>query len=108
MKVEDMAKELGISISHSYKIMQQLNKELKAKGYMTIAGRVNRKYFMEKFCYLKQLYDVGMNERMFLVTKSSLHREMARGAKEAGVQRIRIHDIRHSHVSHAHHGGPVI
>ena len=46
-----MAKELGISISHSYKIMQQLNKELKAKGYMTIAGRVNRKYFMEKFCY---------------------------------------------------------
>ena len=57
MKVEDVAKELGISvlpmpsISHSYKIMQQLNKELKAKGYMTIAGRVNRKYFMEKFCY---------------------------------------------------------
>ena len=31
MKVEDVAKELGISISHSYKIMQQLNKELKAK-----------------------------------------------------------------------------
>ena len=25
MKVEDVAKELGISISHSYKIMQQLN-----------------------------------------------------------------------------------
>ena len=34
MKVEDVAKELGISISHSYKIMQQLNKELKAKGYV--------------------------------------------------------------------------
>lgn len=51
MRVEDVAKELGISISHSYKVMQQLNKELKAKGYMTIAGRVNRKYFMEKFCY---------------------------------------------------------
>ena len=50
--------------------------------------------------YLRQLYDVGMNDRMFLVTKSGLHREMARGAKEAGVQRIRIHDIRHSHVSH--------
>lgn len=38
MRVEDVAKELGISISHSYKVMQQLNKELKAKGYMTIAG----------------------------------------------------------------------
>ena len=48
--------------------------------------------------YLKMLYDVGENDRMFPVTKSYLHREMDRGAKEAGVQRIRIHDIRHSHV----------
>ncbi len=51
MKVNDVAQELGISVSHAYKIMQQLNRELKEKGYMTIAGRVNRKYFMEKFCY---------------------------------------------------------
>ena len=51
MKVDDVARELGISVSHAYKIMQRLNKELKEKGYMTIAGRVNRKYFMEKFCY---------------------------------------------------------
>lgn len=50
--------------------------------------------------YLRMLYDVGDNERMFTVTKSYLHREMDRGAKEAGVKRIRIHDIRHSHVSH--------
>ena len=50
--------------------------------------------------YLRMLYDVGENERMFTVTKSYLHREMDRGAKEAGVKRIRIHDIRHSHVSH--------
>ena len=50
--------------------------------------------------YLKMLYDVGENERMFAITKSYLHREMDRGSKEAGVKRIRIHDIRHSHVSH--------
>ena len=37
---------------------------------------------------------------MFTVTKSYLHREMDRGAKKAGVKRIRIHDIRHSHISH--------
>ena len=45
------------------------------------------------------LYEVGLEDRMFPVTKSYLHREMNRGAKEAGVKRIRIHDIRHSHVS---------
>lgn len=50
--------------------------------------------------YIKMLYDVGENERMFTITKSYLHREMDRGAKEAGVKRIRIHDIRHSHISH--------
>jgi len=33
------------------------------------------------------------------VTKSYLHHEMDRGAKAAGVKRIRIHDLRHSHVS---------
>lgn len=51
MNVTEVAKELGISESHAYKIMRKLNAELKEKGYMTIAGRVNRKFFMEKFCY---------------------------------------------------------
>ena len=49
--------------------------------------------------YLKMLYGIGPHDRMFTVTKSYLHREMERGAKEAGVKRIRIHDIRHSAVS---------
>ena len=49
--------------------------------------------------YLKQLYGIEPNDRMFAVTKSYLHREMDRGAKEAGIKRIRIHDIRHSAVS---------
>lgn len=51
MRVDDVAKELGISKSYAYKIVQQLNSELKALGYLTISGRVNRKYFMEKLCY---------------------------------------------------------
>lgn len=38
-------------------------------------------------------------DRIFTVAKSYLHREMDRGAKETGVKRIRIHDLRHSHIS---------
>lgn len=49
--------------------------------------------------YLKSLYKVQPDQRIFDVTKSYLHHEMDRGAKEAGVKRIRIHDLRHSHVS---------
>ena len=44
-------------------------------------------------------YRIGKNDRLFEVTKSYLHHEMDRGAKAAGVKRIRIHDLRHSHIS---------
>ena len=46
--------------------------------------------------YLKSLYKVKTTDRIFEVTKYYLHHEMDRGAKEAGVKRIRIHDLRHS------------
>ena len=50
--------------------------------------------------YFAMLYDHGKDERIFPVTKSFLHHEMERGSKAAGVKRIRIHDLRHSHISH--------
>ena len=49
--------------------------------------------------YLKSLYKVQKNARIFPVTKDYLRHEMNRGAKEAGVKRIRVHDLRHSHIS---------
>ena len=51
MRVEEVAQELGISKSYAYKIVHKLNEDLKAMGYLTIAGRVNRSYFLEKTCY---------------------------------------------------------
>lgn len=48
--------------------------------------------------YLKMQYDIGEDDRMFTITKSYLHREMDRGSKEAGLKRIRIHDLRHPYV----------
>ena len=49
--------------------------------------------------YLKSLYGVKPDDRIFDISKSYLHHEMDRGAKAAGVKRIRIHDLRHSHIS---------
>ena len=51
MRVEEVAAELGISKSYAYKVVQKLNAELKAQGYLTISGRINRNYFLEKTCY---------------------------------------------------------
>lgn len=51
MRVEEVAEELGISKSYAYKVVQQLNEELREKGFLTFSGRVNRQYFLERICY---------------------------------------------------------
>lgn len=48
---------------------------------------------------LHQLYGIGASDRIFEITKHYLRHEMERGSKAAGVKKIRIHDLRHSHVS---------
>ena len=50
--------------------------------------------------YFAMLYDQAPTDRIFQVTKSFLHHEMERGSEAAGVKKIRIHDLRHSHISH--------
>ena len=53
----------------------------------------------EMYTYFKSLYGLKDDDRVFPITKSYLHHELNRGSKAAGVKRIRIHDLRHSHVS---------
>lgn len=49
--------------------------------------------------FLNSLYGIEQDNRIFTVTKYYLHHEMERGCKVSGVKKIRIHDIRHSHIS---------
>lgn len=49
--------------------------------------------------YMRMLYDLHPTDRLFPVTKSFLYQKMNKGCAEAGVPRIRVHDLRHSHVS---------
>ena len=49
IRADDVARELDVSKPYAYKLIRQLNEELKAKGFVTIAGRVNRQYFYERF-----------------------------------------------------------
>lgn len=56
IRADEVAQELNVSKPRAYKLIRQLNDELKAKGYITIAGRVNRQYFNER------LYGAERNE----------------------------------------------
>ena len=46
MRVDEVAEELGVSVPYAYK---QMNEELAKTGCITISGRIDRKFFHEKF-----------------------------------------------------------
>ena len=49
--------------------------------------------------FINSIYGITTDDRLFPISKSYLHHEMDRGVKESGVKRIRVPDLRHSHVS---------
>ena len=51
LNAEEVAETMGISVAFAYKIMRELNAELKQKGYIVVSGRVNKQYFLERTCY---------------------------------------------------------
>lgn len=85
------------------------------KSYQRIKGRdlitdpktpkSNRNIVMPAFLceeiedFINMHYYIGPNDRLFDNTKRFYEHEIARGAEIAGVKKIRVHDLRHSHVS---------
>lgn len=49
--------------------------------------------------YIDSLYEIENGQRIFDFSEDRLRHIMQNGSKRAGVKRIRIHDLRHSHVS---------
>lgn len=44
----EVAEQMGVSSRTGYRIVQQLNSELKEKGFITTSGKCPRKYFLER------------------------------------------------------------
>jgi predicted transcriptional regulator len=61
IRADEVARELEVSRSYAYRLIQQLNAELRAKGYITIAGRVNRQYFRERLYEMPAAKEVTKN-----------------------------------------------
>ena len=68
VKAEEVSKELGISKPYAYKLVREMNEELKQKGFITIPGRVSRRYF-EGVCYGLRVEQYGGNN------DASVHRQ---------------------------------
>ncbi len=93
-------KNKTLSVNKSYQ-------RLEGKDYITEPKTVksNRTIHIPDFLcdelkeYMGMLYGFFPTDRMFLMTKYLLQHEMRRGANAANVRKIRVHDLRHSHVS---------
>ena len=56
MTVDEVAKALRVSKSFAYKVIRNMNAELKEQGFFTIAGKVNKQFFLEKTCYYSEKF----------------------------------------------------
>ncbi len=51
---DEIALQLGVSKAYAYKIIKKLNNELNQKGFITIAGKVNKDYYNERIYQSKR------------------------------------------------------
>lgn len=89
----------AVSITKSYQRLQKRDVITPPKTKKSIRSIVLSDFLEDEVKEHLRLFPCRRDERIFHVTKNYLHHEMDRGAKETGVKRIRIHDLRHSHVS---------
>lgn len=48
VKAAEVAEMIGVSRAKAYKMVAEMNEELKAQNYLVISGRVPRKFLMKK------------------------------------------------------------
>ena len=48
LNATDVAEYMDVSIPMAYKIIRKLNEELKEQGYLTVSGKISRRYFEQK------------------------------------------------------------
>lgn len=49
MRVDEVAEVMGVSVPYAYKLIRELNQELRKTGCITISGRIDRQFFYEHF-----------------------------------------------------------
>ena len=50
---------LEVSRTTAYQLIAEMNTELQELGYRVQRGKINRQYFMEKYCYGNQKIQEG-------------------------------------------------
>ena len=54
MTAREVQDFLEVSRTTAYQLIAEMNTELQELGYRVQRGKINRQYFMEKYCYGKK------------------------------------------------------
>lgn len=49
ISAHELAEMLNVSVSHAYKMVRQMNRELEKEGYLVIPGKVPTRYFEKRW-----------------------------------------------------------
>ena len=63
LSASDVSSLLGVSAGFAYRIIREMNHDLRQKGYLAISGKVPTRYFEEKWYGMREAAD-NKNERM--------------------------------------------
>lgn len=89
-----------LSITKSYQRLNGVDVITEPKTPKSVRTLSIPRFLNEEMEYYLELRDdLDPSDRIFAVTKYFLNNEMKRGCALSGVRKIRVHDLRHSHVS---------
>lgn len=96
----DFRPDHNLNIDKNYQVVegQEIIKAPKTEGSVRIIS-IPAFLHDEVMEYADKLYGLEGTDRLFLFTASFLQKEIKSIAAIAGLDRIRVHDLRHSHVS---------
>lgn len=97
-KILDAIKSLNITATYKREDGDDVFDDPKSENGVRVVS-MPRFLYDELKWYTGALYGLGRDDRIFYYSKSALNKELDRIAEKAGLERIRVHDLRHSHVA---------
>lgn len=95
----DFLPDMQISVNKNFSVIKGKEYFLSPKTPNSVRIVAIPKFvYDEAMDYIHSLYGIGSDDRIFYFTKSFLYTEMVRISKAAGIEKIRIQDLRHPYV----------
>ena len=90
--------EMTLKVTNSFTKKEQTNGKTKTPNSKRTV-HMPKELAEELEEYINSLYGIKSTDRLFEISKSAFHKTMTAYSKKAGVKRITIHGLRHSHIS---------